>query len=74
LIPNVHYIAVDCEFDDMFRYKNPEKLAHDIIHRYNEVINDDELLSSVVNNARNWYIKNISSENITNKIMESLGL
>ena len=74
LIPNVHYIAVDCEFDDMFRYKNPEQLATDIVNRYNEVINDDELLSSVVNNARNWYIKNISSENITNKIMESLGL
>jgi hypothetical protein len=46
----------------------------DIINRYNQVINDGDFLSSVVSNARNWYIRNISSENITNKIVESLGL
>lgn len=74
LIPNVHYIAVDCEFDEKFRYKNHKKLAHDIIMRYKEVIDDDVLLNDIVINARNWYIENISSKNVTNKIMESLCL
>lgn len=74
LIPNVHYISVDCEFDDVFRYKNPESLAVNIIKRYKEVVNDDELLSSIVHNARNWYINNISSDNITDKIIRSLNI
>lgn len=74
LIPNVHYIAVDCEFDSNFKYKNHEQLANNIIKRYYEVIDDDVFLNEVVNNARNWYIRNISSEYITNKIIESLEL
>jgi hypothetical protein len=74
LIPDYHYISVDCEFDDVFRYKNHEKLAHDVVAKYKEVINNDDLLLQVANNARNWYIKNISSENVTNKIIESLCL
>lgn len=74
LIPNVHYISVDCEFDEKFRYKNHQKLAHDIIQRYKEVIDDDAFLNDIVINARNWYIENISSKNVTNKILESLCL
>lgn len=74
LIPNIHYISVDCEFDENFRYINHEKLAHDIINRYHEVKDDNEFLNEVVNNARNWYIRNISEQNITQKIIESLEL
>jgi hypothetical protein len=74
LLPNVHYIAVDCEFDEQFKYKNPEKLANNVIDRYNEVVNDDKFLSTIANNARNWYIRNNSSEYITDKILESLGI
>lgn len=74
LIPNVHYIAVDCEFDDTFRYKNPELLADRIIQRYKEVIDDDILLNEISKNAREWYLENISGPNITNKIINILGL
>ena len=74
LIPNVHYIAVDCEFDNTFRYKEPELLADKIIQRYNEVITDDSLLKEISDNAREWYIRNASGPNITNKIVNILGL
>jgi len=72
LITNIHYIAVDCEFDNTFRYKNPQQLAANIIAKYNEVINDDKLLKEVANNARKWYIDNITQPNITSIILNSV--
>lgn len=74
LIPDVHYISVDCEFDEQFRYKNPQKLADNIIKRYREVINDDVFLNEVTNNAREWYIRNLVGPTISHKILERLGL
>jgi hypothetical protein len=74
LIPNVHYIAVDCEFDTTFRYQNPQELANKIVSRYKEVINDDRLLQEVAYNARKWYINNITSPNITTTILNTLQL
>ena len=74
LIPDFHYISVDCEFDQTYRYKNPELLADKIIERYNQVINDDDYLKFISNNARDWYIKNASGPNITNKIIDTLEL
>lgn len=74
LIPNEHYIAVDAEFDNSFRYKNPEILAQNIAQRYREVINDTEYLTKVADNARKWYIDNISSPSITNSILTALDL
>jgi hypothetical protein len=74
LIPNEHYIAVEAEFDNQFRYKNPELLAQKIAQRYREVINDTEYLDQVGTNARKWYIDNISSPTITNSILTALDL
>ena len=74
LIPNVHYIAVDCEFDETYRYKDPELLADKVIKRYHEVINDDTLLNTIANNASTWYINNVTAPNITNKIINAIGL
>jgi len=74
LIPNVHYIGVECEFNNTFRYKEPEKLASKIVARYHEVINDDKLLKEVAINARKWYIDNITAPNITNTIITAVGL
>lgn len=74
LIPNEHYIAVEAEFDSEFRYKNPETLAQRIAQRYREVINDTEYLNRVANNARKWYIDNITSPAITNSILSALDL
>jgi len=74
LLPNVHYISVDCEFDDVFKYKNQDVLADKIIKRYNEVIDDDVFLDCIRENAREWYLRNSSGPNITNKIINILGL
>jgi len=74
LIPNEHYIAVEAEFDNEFRYKNPELLAQRIAQRYREVINDDKYLQHVANNAKKWYIDNITSPTITNSLLSALDL
>lgn len=74
LIPDYHYISVDCEFDETYRYKNPEKLADNIIKKYKEVIKDTDRLNEIAKNARNWYISNLTHPNITNKIIKALEL
>lgn len=74
LIPDHHYISVECEFDETYRYKDPELLADRIIKRYQEVINDQDYLEQIASNARKWYIDNISHPNITKKIIEVLEL
>lgn len=72
LIPNYHYISVDCEFDETYRYKNPEELAERIIKKYREVINDVDQLKEISINARNWYISNVTYPNVTSKILKAL--
>ena len=74
LIPDYHYISVDTEFDNDYRYKNHEKLAHDISETYKRVINDDSLLQTISNNAHEWYLRNLSYPNITNHIIRLLSL
>ncbi len=74
LIPNVHYIAVDCEFDSKFRYKNPHKLAHDIKIKYDKVIKDTKFLAEISQNAYQWYVDNLGSTNIANIILKSIEL
>jgi hypothetical protein len=74
LIPDFHYVAVDAEFTPDYRYANPEELSKRIATRYREVINDDELLEFVKNNAKNWYENNISYPKITYNILKLLNL
>lgn len=74
LIPDYHYISVDCEFDETYRYKNPDDLADRIIKKYNQVINNEDLLKQISFNARNWYINNVTYPNVTNKILKALEL
>lgn len=65
LIPDVHYISVECEVDKNFRYKDPETLSDAIVKKYHEVVDNDDFLDYIVRNARNWYVKNASGPNIT---------
>jgi len=74
LIPDVHYIAVDCEFDDNFRYKHPEQLARNIIQRYTDVINNDDFLNTITINAREWYLRNIAGPTVSHNILRRLNL
>jgi hypothetical protein len=74
LIPDFHYISVDAEFDLKYKYINHEKIANDITKKYFKVINNNEYLNYISYNARKWYIKNISSTNITNNLIKLLEL
>lgn len=74
LIPDVHYIGVDCDFTNTFEYKDPDKLADRIIEKYKQVIGNDDLLNIISDNARKWYINNITYPNITSKIIKALDL
>lgn len=74
LIPNYHYISVDAEFDESYRYLNHQLLSEKISLRYREVINDIDFLDFIKNNAREWYSNNISYPNITNKLLKLLEL
>lgn len=74
LIPDFHYIAVEAEFDADYRYMNPDTLSKNIAKKYLQVIHDDELLTYVKNNAKNWYENNISYPKITYNILKALDL
>jgi hypothetical protein len=58
----------------VFRYKNPEALSDSIAKKYYEVIDNDEFLRYIVRNAHEWYLKNVSGPNISNLIINVLGL
>ena len=74
LIPNYHYIAVDVNFDNTFKYSQHKVLANKIAETYHKVIDDDDLLNHIAHNAKEWYKANVSSESITHKILEGLEL
>ena len=74
LIPNYHYVSIDVEFDAKYKYVNHEQISKNIAEKYLEVINNDEYLNYISSNAREWYVKNISSKNITNNLIKLLEL
>lgn len=74
LIPDTHYISVDVDFDDLFKYSNHELLAEKIADKYQKVINDTEFLEYISSNARDWYCRNVASPNITERITTLLHL
>jgi hypothetical protein len=74
LIPNVHYIAVDTEFDSTYRYANHEKLSRQIAKRYLEVIENTTLLTEIAANAKEWYTRNLGEGSITEKLTKALNL
>ncbi len=74
LIPDYHYISIDPEFDEKFKYKNHSDIANKIIKKYNEVISDNDYLDFISNNARQWYIDMLSYPNVVNNIIQSLKL
>jgi len=74
LIPNYHYISVDSEFDEIFKYLNHNELAKKTSERYLEVINNENYLNQISYNAREWYNNNISSNHITIKLINLLEL
>lgn len=62
LIPNYHYISIKRP-SDMTSYRaGTEEHAKKLIERYNEVIEEDNFLNFVSNNAREYYINNVADE------------
>jgi len=74
LIPDYHYISIDVDFDERFKYKNHEAISEKIAKRYNEVINDDDHLKYISDNARQWYMSVLSYPVVINNIINSLSL
>jgi len=74
LIPNRHYISVETDFDNDFKYSDPNKLSQKIAQKYLDIINDDEFLHFISKNAREWYLNNLSYPNITNNLIKNLNL
>lgn len=74
LIPDVHYIAVDAEFDSTYRYANHEKLSQQIAKRYLEVIENSSILAEVATNAKEWYTRNLAEPTITANLIKALQL
>ena len=74
LIPNYHYISVETDFENDFKYSEPNKLSQKIAQKYLDVIDNNELLHFISKNARKWYLDNLSSPNITNNLIKLLNL
>jgi hypothetical protein len=74
LIPDYHYISVDAEFDKDFKYLNHEKLSQNITEKYFEKIDDYNFLNFISENARKWYLENISPTNITINLIKLLDI
>lgn len=74
LIPNYHYISVDVDFEDNFKYSDHDILSKKIAQKYLDVINDDKFLDFISSNARKWYLDNLSYPNITNNLIKLLEL
>lgn len=80
LIPNFHYISID--YDTTIPKHNDvhtdrlglEIHAKKIIERYHEVIDDKSFLSFIAKNAREYYIRNLSTLNRVEYTMKILGL
>lgn len=74
LTPNYHYISVETDFENDFRYSEPNILSQKIAQKYLDVINDNDFLDFVSKNARKWYLDNLSYPNITNNLVKLLAL
>lgn len=74
LIPNYHYVSIPRPHDmDLYRLGNNNH-AKLLENRYHEVINDDEFLKFVSNNAKNYYDENFSLESKIKKTFNLLNL
>ena len=65
LIPDYHYIAIDV--DD---YKDHKTIADKMINKYNEIKDNTELLNFIGKNAREWYLKNGSTEGCSQLLLK----
>jgi hypothetical protein len=74
LIPDYHYVSVDVEFTEDFKYLNHKKLSQKISQKYLDTINDDSFLDFISKNAREWYLNNLSSINITINLIKLLDI
>lgn len=70
LIPDYHYIAVETELDPIYLVPvSHSQTADDIIRRYREIIDDNEVLEYVASNGKEWYNRNIKYPNIVDNLI-----
>jgi len=76
LIPDYHYISVDCsdlkptdQYEVLYKAK-----ADRILDRYNEVIKDPEYLEFVADNGHQWWLENSKIDSIANISKELINI
>lgn len=74
LIPNYHYISVPRPKDMTFYRHGTKEHVELFMNRYFEVINDEEYLNFVANNARHYYENNLKLDKVCKKTFEILNL
>lgn len=70
LIPDKHYVAVKCDDNK----DSPEEVANKITERYYQVIDDNNYLEYVRDNAIKWYDRNILISSRSKVTMSLLGI
>lgn len=74
LIPNYHYISIPRP-NDMVLYRQGTKEHADVfMEKYFEVIENVTLLEQISNNARNYYLKNLTYDNMLKNTFDLLEL
>lgn len=70
LLPNIHYIACDIDLNPYTLWtNNHQATAESIYDRYMSVVDDDEFLRYISNNAKEWYERNIAEPNVVKNIL-----
>jgi hypothetical protein len=73
LIPDYHYISIDIDIDENYKYISNEKNAKIIYDKYKHVIDNRDFLNFISLNAKQWYSNNCSI-NSSVIILKNLGI
>ena len=74
LIPNYHYISIPRPHDMKLYRTGNENHVKLLMQRYYEVLNDDNFLKFIAQNARKYYEKNCTMDNIIKNTYNLLNL
>jgi len=78
LIPNYHYISFyqPCDYSPMGypNYQSYEDFKKNLIHTWNRVKDDQELLNFVAKNAKSWFDRNCKINSNLNYLMNKINI
>lgn len=75
LIPNYHFIEVDCDdYSNSQDYNKYKELADAYIDKFEEVKNDEDFINYISKNAREYFDKNCRIENFIDLVYKKVDL